>query len=114
MTIQNFADEYYLHDSYFEDVLYDESSATVVMKINFCFWMQDKFKEGDDENGIMVAEFKEVSSFSYDGGEIDYESIGILKAYVKQDRIVFALLDDFNDEYHELSFAANRVNVTFK
>lgn len=112
MTISEFVKCYYLHDSYFDEVLYDAGNSSVYMKICFCLWMQDDFHEGDPENCLLNVKFTDVSDFSYDAEEIDYDNIGILQTTAEGSRITFALSDDSNNEYHEMIFTARDVTVS--
>lgn len=51
MTLKEFAANYYLHDSFIESLTYDTANAILTLTINFAFWMQKDFREGEEEKG---------------------------------------------------------------
>ena len=66
MTIKDFAEKYYLHDSGIEKIFYDEKNKKLVLTIEFCFWMQNWYDETEPSNGKISATFENVSRFEYD------------------------------------------------
>ena len=40
MTIAEFEEKYYLHDSSIEKIEYDATNKRLTLTIDFCFWMQ--------------------------------------------------------------------------
>lgn len=71
MTICEFEERYYLHDSSIEKLEYDRAEARIIMTINFCYWMQTWYvKEKYPENGLLHVKFEGITRFDYD----DYAS----------------------------------------
>ncbi|MBQ4404011.1 MAG: hypothetical protein II857_06320 [Selenomonadaceae bacterium] len=112
MTIEQFAERYYLHDSSLEKVDFDADKKILALTIEFCFWMQNWYDKSEPTNGLIRATFKDVSIFEYDDciaekifsnidseiryGKIDADGNFILFAveaadYAEQDDIYFLL-----------------------
>ncbi|MBQ7703547.1 MAG: hypothetical protein IJT40_04140 [Firmicutes bacterium] len=102
MTINSFLSEHYLHDSLVEKVTYE--SNTVDLIIDFCFWMQDGYRENEPETGIIHLHFPDVTSFSGPSGPIDDYSI--LEADYLDDCFTLLLMDDFNNTSYELKITS--------
>ena len=85
MTIREFAEQYYLHDSSIEKIEYARAAARLTLTISFCYWMQLWYVKGDQpEDGLIRVTFDGVSRFEYDDyaadiifGELDNEILDI-------------------------------------
>ena len=75
MTICEFKDKYYLHDSGIEEIKYDYSKKSLIIKVDFCFWAQKWYKEGESSNGLITIKFNNVLCFEYIGNVIDRDLI---------------------------------------
>ncbi len=124
MTIEQFAEKYYLHDSSLVKVDFDADKKILALTIEFCFWMQEWYDKSEPSNGLIRATFKDVSIFEYDDdiakkifSEIDSEirygkidedgnfTIFAVEAvdYAEQDDIYFLLkINAANVEVEEL------------
>ena len=110
MTIEQFVEGYYLHDSSLVKVEFDADKKILALTIEFCFWMQEWYDKSEPSNGLIRATFKDVSVFEYDDciakkffsgidseiryGEIDAEGKFIL----------FAVEEPFNSEDDDIYF----------
>ena len=70
MTIAEFEEKYYLHDSSIEKVEYDAANKKLVLTICFCFWMQLWYNQNELPNGYIAVTFENVSLFEYEDHEI--------------------------------------------
>ena len=61
MTIKEFIKKYNLHDSLLESITYDEIGSRVTLSIDFCYWQQEDYEEGENETGMILVKF-EISS----------------------------------------------------
>ena len=124
MTIEQFAEKYYLHDSSLVKVDFDADKKILALEIEFCFWWQPWYDKSEPSNGLIRATFKDVSIFEYDDdiakrifSEIDSEirygkidedgnfTIFAVEAadYAEQDDIYFLLkINAANVEVEEL------------
>lgn len=80
MTITEFREKYYLHDSSIEKVDFDAENKILALTIEFCFWWQPWYDKSEPTNGLIRVTFKNVSRFEYDNdiaakifGELDSE-----------------------------------------
>lgn len=81
MTIKEFVNRFYLHDSGVEAIKYDEENKVIEVYVDFCYWMQDDYQEGDKENGNIKLVFYDVSFFDinyYDIEEREFDDDCIL------------------------------------
>ena len=112
MTIKEFAADYYLHDSFIESLNYNTSNATLTLVINFAFWMQKDYVEGEEENGQIEVVFRNVTSYECNGGDPTGDFVGILNAVADDSSLTISLLDDENDDYIEMKISSSEVDVT--
>ena len=71
MTIEQFAEKYYLHDSSLVKVDFDAENKILKLKIFFCFWMQEWYNKNELPNGWIRVTFEDVSLFEYDNDIAD-------------------------------------------
>ena len=64
MTIQELATNYNMHDSLIDSFSVDDQEKTIRIIIDFAFWMQDNYSEGDPETGPLNVTFLNVSNYS--------------------------------------------------
>ena len=121
MTIKDFAEKYNLHDSGIEKIFYDAENKKLVLTIEFCFWMQEWFIEGELKNGSIEVTFENVSFYSYDDydpsklfGDIEPEilqteidSDGVLNIYTFE----FVRYEPGEDIYPIIKIKAENVEV---
>ena len=111
MTLTEFLEKYYLHDSTVEEVDYDLKNKTVTLTIGFCFWMQDWYQEGEPESGTITAIFHNVTKYSCEGGNPAAPLAGILTAKLRNGDLVLAIMDDETGICFEMTIAAESVEV---
>ena len=49
MTISDFVDKYYLHDSGLNEIIIEPNNSIVRLVVELCNWMQDEYVEGEPE-----------------------------------------------------------------
>ncbi len=114
MTIEEFSKNYYLHDSDFENVTYDESSRELTLLINFAFWMQLDYKEGDPENGLLEVIFHDVSFYSCPDGDPCNRFNGIYDAEMAEDGSYVISMEDEFHPFYLMTIRAQTVTVNVK
>ena len=107
MTINSFLSDHYLHDSLVEKVTYENDA--VDLTIDFCFWMQEGYRENEPETGIIHLHFPDVTSFSGPSGSLDDYSI--LEADYQDCCLTLLLMDDYNNTSYELKITSASGNV---
>lgn len=110
MKISDFVNRYYLHDSYFESVKYDNNNHILYMVVNFAYWMQDWYNDSMPENGRLSLIFNNVSEYFIDDAEVNCETMGIVKATADHNNILI-VLDDIEDNYYQMHITAESVDI---
>ena len=123
LTITEFAEKYYLHDSNIEKINFDEKTKNLTLTIEFCFWMQNWYKNDEPTNGKISVTFENVSFLEYDenisekifSNELDSE---IYSADIDEDGnfVIFSVEtisdSDCDDIYWNLKIKSENVEVT--
>ena len=117
MTIAEFEEKYYLHDSSIEKIEYDATNKRLTLTIDFCFWMQIWYDKETPENGLISVIFDNVSLFEYE----QHDFINILEnidTEVRRTEFENEVLKIFIFEYKDIEDAfwwikIKADNVTF-
>lgn len=113
MSVKEFIDKYNLHDSFFKEVKYDQSTKTLSLLIDFSFWMQNDYVEGEPESGILRVTFRGVESYTCPQGDPCGDFAEILDAKIdEQGRCIISLSDDMKNDYFEMQIHAKDVSVS--
>lgn len=121
LTISEFEEEYYLHDSNITKIDYDAENKTLTLEIEFCFWMQEWFIDGELKNGLISVTFENVSFYSYEGYEpeklfSDYDP-EILQTEIADDMLIiytfeFVHYEPGEDIYPIMKIKSENVEVS--
>ena len=111
MTIQELATNYNMHDSLIDSFSVDDQEKTIRIIIDFAFWMQDNYSEGDPETGPLNVTFLNVSNYSVPE-QLPLDEISILKTSVLDNAFVFTILNDITDECFDIRIKADSVMVS--
>ena len=99
MTLSEFFEKYYFHDSDIKAVEYDLKEKSLSIQINFAFWMQTWYDENiHPETGVIRTVFHNVKSYSCDEGNPAGKFVTILGTDYREGILVFVLDDVFSDE----------------
>ena len=109
MIISDFIKNFNLHDSVLDKCVYNKYLNELSFEIDFCYWAQEKYKDGEPENGIIDVTFLDVSDFHRDDYEIDNDSIINLKE-TEPGKIILTVETDTGD-IHIFSFTALSVKI---
>jgi len=110
MNAKAFITSYILHDSIIDKIEIVDSGCSIVMWVDFAFWMQNGYNEYDPETGVLKITFSNVSAYVIPG-EVEWNAISILDARAVGDNIIFSLMNDMTDEYMEISINSDNVTV---
>ncbi len=108
MKILDFIKAYYFHDSLLENFNYNAERKELTFEIDFCYWAQENFKDGEKENGSVKVIFYEVSDFLHDEYEIDSDSILKLNATYSGNVELTVETDD--GDVHTFSFKSSEAD----
>ena len=113
MTICEFEERYYLHDSELTKIEYDSHTCTALFVVDFCYWMQLWYVKGEPKNGFIGLKFNGVSFLKYDetkGNGTFGNSIHDIEVS-KDGMLIFQQTDDDTFEYYETIIKAESVEV---
>lgn len=77
LTVSEFEERYYLHDSSIEKIFYDEENHRLTLTIDFCFWMQRWYDKNHAKNGLISVTFDNVADYVYE----DYDPSKLFSDY---------------------------------
>ncbi len=110
MTIKEFEENYYLHDSIISGVKVDKNEKRIVLLVDFAFWMQKDYRDNDPETGIISISFDNVDNYSIPSG-VNWDEVSILETTVTNNSITFSMINDLTDDYIELMIESQEVKV---
>ena len=121
MTVREFEDNYYLHDSNIEKIFFDADKKILTLEIFFCFWMQEWYDKNEPSNGLIRVTFKNVSHVEFDEHSIENNladlEVEILDIDVDEDNTLILGTVDYGmnrglcDGYYQLKISAANVEV---
>lgn len=109
MKVSEFVNAYNLHDSLLEKIEYDSINKKLFLEIDFCYWAQSAYKEGEKENGIIQLSFLDVNNFSSEISEADSDSI--LAFSCINDNQLKIIVETDNSDVLSINFSADSVDV---
>ena len=107
MTINELLDKYHFHDSTIEEITYDISNGKLEFIIDFCYWLQNGYSDGDKENCLVKLCFSSVDDYEWKTGVID--SFAILEIDIEDSTVKMNILDAFNNKFYEIQFTCKSV-----
>lgn len=119
MTVTEFEETYYLHDSMIEKIEYDAENKTLRLEIDFCFWMQNWYNAEELPNGYIAVTFENVSRYEYEYHAIT-KVLDNLNTEIRSTKVDAGTLSIFmweniegddDDIYPELKICAENVTV---
>lgn len=115
MTIKEFVDRFYLHDSGVQEIKKIKDDKIIEMYVDFCYWMQDDYQDGDKENGNVKFVFYDVELFEihyFDIEDHSFDDDCILECCIEKDNtLLFKMMKDIIGKYYEIRIAAGSVEV---
>ena len=110
MTAERFVTDFIMHDSLMEDVVIRDNGTTIVMLIDFAFWMQRWYKKTEPETGTLKVVFEHVGDYSIPN-DTNWDEISILETNANGSSVKFLLMNDSTDDYLEIVINSNQITV---
>lgn len=120
MTVAEFEEKYYLHDSSLDKFHYDTAAKKLTLEISFCFWMQFWYDKSTPTNGRIVVTFENVSQVEYEQHDLS-KKFDALETEIRTTKIdetgaleiiMWEFLPELNDDiYPILKIKAESVTV---
>ena len=110
MTLSEFYNNYNLHDSFIESLRYNNELQTLILDINFAFWLQQSHEKGKPENGVIKVVFNGVNKYLCNGNPAG-AFVGILGTEMKGEKFIIKFLDDKSNKFFEMVIQADSVEI---
>ena len=112
MKIKSLLEKYSFHDSTIERINYNSIKNVLTITIDFCYWMQIDFVNGNKENGLVDLVFSDV--YEYDNLLGDIDSFTILDILETSKGIKLNIEDAYNQKYYSISIQCSDVDFIVK
>lgn len=109
MTINEFVKQHNLSGSLLESISVNDSEKSLCLEIDYCYWQQSNYKEGDEETAILLFSFENCSSYSFDDHTINSDEI--VKAEIVDDGLDICVESDITGDYHHIIINAQNITV---
>lgn len=102
--------EYDFHDSLLEDILHDEHNKRVFLKIDFCNWKQEWYKESDEETTIISVVFNNVSDIVLPKHKVNSDEI-IEFEVLPNNSVKIVAFNDVDESSYKIIINAENVEI---
>ncbi len=109
MLVKDFISNYDMHDSLIDKLEIQENN-TIIITIDFAFWMQAGYNESDPETGPLIVTFINVSNYQIPEN-VSWDEVSILDMHSSDNKIIFFLNNDLTDDYLEIVIECNEITV---
>lgn len=109
MTLTDFKSKYNLVGSLLENITTNKELDSITLEIDFCYWQQTDFIDGDKETGIVELHFSECSQCEISNHKINSDEI--VKVEFTENSIDICVESDITNDYHHIFITA--LNVEF-
>ena len=110
MTAKEFVSNFIMHDSLIDNVEVLDDGKTIIISIDFAFWMQNGYKECNPETGTLEVVFANVNNYTIPEN-VDWSAISILETSLSNDSVKFSLMNDTTDDYLELIINSQNIST---
>lgn len=109
MTLKDFKRKYNLVGSLLENIIINKETDSIILEIDFCYWQQVDFIDGEKETGIIELRFSECSQCDISNHRINSDEI--VKVEFTENSIDICVESDLTNDYHHIVISA--LNVEF-
>lgn len=109
MTLTDFKSKYNLVGSLLENITTNKELDSITLEIDFCYWQQTDFVDGNKETGMIELCFSECSQSEISNHKINSDEI--VKVEVADNTIDICVESDITNDYHHIFISA--LNVEF-
>ena len=107
MNPVDFTKKYNLHDSLLEKLEISKDNRTVTLTVDFCYWQQNEYTQGEPETGMVKAVFTEVESVVFEPFQINSDEI--MRCAAEGRRTEIEVYSDKTKSCHVISITAGNV-----
>lgn len=109
MNISEFAKQHNLIGSLLEKISVNDIEKSLCLEIDYCYWRQTNYKEGDEETGIVIFKFENCSSYAFDDHTLNSDEI--VKVEILDNEIDICVESDLTGEYHHIRINCSNVQM---
>ncbi len=110
MLIKEFVKKHNLHDSLLESIEADKATKTVKLTVDYCYWQQADYCEGQTETGIVHILFSDVSNIIFDEHTLCSDAILSCSCH-QENTFVLNTESDITGCCHTIKITANGVEM---
>ncbi len=110
MPIKEFVKKHNLHDSLLESIEIDKAAKTVKLTVDYCYWQQADYCEGQIETGPVHIFFWDVSDIISDDHTLNSDEI-VSCSCQQENTFVLQMENDITGCYHIIKITANSVEM---
>lgn len=110
MKPYEFAKRYNLHDSLLESIEVNEVDRTAKLIIDFCYWQQPGYRDGNLETGIIALVFSDLKILECDNRQIDSDEIVECKC-IDENTLSIYVESDVTDDCHSILISAGDISI---
>ena len=107
MTINEFIKQHNLIGSLLESISANDIEKSLCLEIDYCYWQQSNYHEGDEETGIVIFEFENCTSYAFDDHPLNSDEI--VKVEILDNEINICVESDLTGEYHHIKINCSNV-----
>lgn len=107
MKLSEFKRKYNLIGSLLENINVDKVIKSVTLEIDFCYWQQADFVDGDKETGMVKLRFSECAYWDISNHKINSDEI--VKVEVTDNTIDICVESDLSNDYHHIVISSSNV-----
>lgn len=109
MKLTDFKKRYNLIGSLLENIIVDKVINLVTLEIDFCYWQQTDFVDGDKETGMVELRFSECVDCDISDHKINSDEI--VKVEVVGNTIDICVESDLTNDYHHIVISSSNVEL---
>ena len=107
MTISEFVKRHNLTGSLLEKISVNDNEKSLCLEIDYCYWQQANYHEGDEETGIVIFKFENCTSYAFDDHTLNSDEI--VKVETLDNGLDICVESDLTGEYHHIRINCSNV-----
>lgn len=110
MKLTEFKRRYNLIGSLLENIIVDKGVNSVTLEIDFCYWQQADFVDGNKETGIVKLCFSECGDYNISNHKINSDEI--VDVEITDDTIDICVENDLTNDYYHIIISSSNAELT--
>ena len=107
MNISEFVRQHNLNGSLLERISVNDSEKSLCLEIDYCYWQQSNYNEGDEETGVVIFKFENCTSYDFDDHTLNSDEI--VKVEFHGNEIDICVESDLTGEYHHIKINCSSI-----